>query len=103
MTKTKKRNIANEIIEGLREIKAGGGKRFKVETPTGIRLVRAKTGLSQADFAQCLNISVRTLQEWEQGRAHPTGPAISLLEIVDEHPKLFLHRKNMDTEPRVVN
>lgn len=57
--------------------------------PTGVRLVRAKTGLSQAEFAKQLKISIRTLQEWEQGRATPTGPAMALLNIVDAHPDLF--------------
>ena len=83
---TKKRNLAQELIEGLRELKAGGGKQSTVEIPTGVRLIRAKTGMSQSEFANCLNISVRTLQEWEQGRAKPTGPALSLLGIVEAYP-----------------
>lgn len=89
----KKRNIAQEIVEGLQEIKAGGGKRTMVEIPTGVKRIRIKTGLSQAEFAACINISPRTLQEWEQGRAKPTGAAVSLLKIVDEHPDIFFKKK----------
>lgn len=97
---TKKRNLAQELIEGLRELKSGGGKETTVEMPTGVRLIRAKTGMSQSEFAACLKISVRTLQEWEQGRAQPTGPALSLLDIVGEHPNIFVGKSNVDPEPR---
>lgn len=97
---TKKRNLAQELIEGLRELKAGGGKKTTVEMPTGVRLIRAKTGMSQSKFADCLKISVRTLQEWEQGRAQPTGPALSLLDIVGQHPDIFIGKKNIDPESR---
>jgi putative transcriptional regulator len=88
----KKRNVAQEIIEGLAEIKAGGGKRYIVEPPTGVKLIRTKTGLSQSEFAACLNISPRTLQEWEQGRSKPTGAAVSLLNIVNDYPDIFFKR-----------
>ncbi len=97
---TKKRNLAEELIEGLRELKAGGGRQTTVEMPTGVRLIRAKTGMSQSEFADCLRISVRTLQEWEQGRAQPTGPALSLLGIVEDHPDIFVSKKNVDPESR---
>lgn len=89
MTK-KRRNIAQEVADSLKEIQNGAGKRIEVEMPDGVRLVRAKTGLSQSEFAKQLNISVRTLQEWEQGRTNPTGAAVSLLNIVGEHPELFI-------------
>lgn len=98
---TKKRDLSQELIEGLRELKAGGGKKTVVEAPTGVRLIRAKTGMSQSEFASCLRISVRTLQEWEQGRAQPTGPALSLLDIVEEHPNILANRKiDPELEPR---
>jgi putative transcriptional regulator len=51
--------------------------------------LRAQYGLSQAEFASLLNISVRTLQQWEQGTRKPTGPALTLLRIVAEHPDVF--------------
>lgn len=54
------------------------------------REVRARIGLSQEDFAYLLGISVRTLQNWEQGRREPTGPAMKLLQIAERHPEVLL-------------
>jgi putative transcriptional regulator len=51
--------------------------------------VRTRFGLSQAEFAAMLGISVRTLQKWEQGTRKPTGPALTLLRVVAEHPDVF--------------
>ncbi len=50
---------------------------------------RAHTGLSQAEFAKLLGVSKRTLQEWEQGRKEPSGPARLLLKIVIRHPEVL--------------
>src|SRR5690349_16525923 len=95
-----KQDLGQRLIEGVREIKSGAGKRYKVELPTGVRLVRARMGLSQSEFALCLNISVRTLQEWEQGARKPSGAAIALLDIAYHHPKIFLHRDPNNELPR---
>ena len=48
-----------------------------------VRDIREKTGLSQARFAMLIGVSKRTLENWEQGRRHPTGPAKALLRILD--------------------
>ena len=48
-----------------------------------------KTGLTQGEFAARLHISARTLQNWEQGRRYPTGPAATLIRILDAHPNLI--------------
>lgn len=48
-----------------------------------------KTGLSQAQFAKALQISPRTLQEWEQGRRHPSGAAQALIQIAFRHPEVI--------------
>jgi len=48
-----------------------------------------KTGLSQAEFAQVLQISARTLQEWEQGRRSPSGAAKALIQIAFRHPEII--------------
>lgn len=48
---------------------------------------RAGTGMSQAQFARLIGVSVRTLQEWEQGRKRPSGPAATLLKIVARDPR----------------
>lgn len=50
---------------------------------------RLKTGLSQVEFAQVLQISVRALQEWEQGRRSPSGAAKALIQIAFRHPEII--------------
>ena len=52
--------------------------------------IRADAGLSQSRFARVLGLSVRTLQEWEQGRKYPSGPAQKLIELVGRHPELLV-------------
>ena len=83
-----KRNIGKEILDGLREIKRGEHKRV-VNVPD-VGAIREKTGLSQARFAELLGVSVRTLQDWEQGRRAPSGAARTLLLIADRDPKALL-------------
>ncbi len=50
---------------------------------------RTQAGLSQSQFAKATGVSVRTLQEWEQGRKVPSGAAQSLLKLVSRHPHLL--------------
>jgi putative transcriptional regulator len=52
-----------------------------------VKTIREKTGLSQTRFATLIGVSKRTLENWEQGRRHPTGPAKALLRIVEENPE----------------
>ena len=54
-----------------------------------VALARAATGLSQATFAKLLGVSVRTLQEWEQGRKMPSGAAVTLLKVAARHPEVL--------------
>jgi putative transcriptional regulator len=84
----KDRNIGKEILDGIRHIKAG--KTGRIATVPGVAEIRAKTGLSQSQFAKLLNVSVRTLQEWEQGRRAPSGPAKTLLAIAHQNPQALL-------------
>lgn len=84
----KKRDIGAEILEGLRQIKRGEVGRV-VNVPD-VAATREKTGLSQARFAELLGVSVRTLQDWEQGRRAPSGAARTLLMIAAKHPKVLL-------------
>lgn len=82
------RNIGQEILLGLRHLKRG--KVGRVITLPPIADIRARTGLSQVEFARLLGVSVRTLQEWEQGRRAPSGPARKLLTIAHKNPKILL-------------
>jgi len=84
-----KRDIAEEILEGIREIKAGKGRKIEIDTPDNVYEIRRKMNLTQASFAAFMGVSVRTLQEWEQGRRHPSGPAYSLLRIAKHYPEAF--------------
>jgi putative transcriptional regulator len=83
-----KRNIEQEILDGLRELKSGEYGRV-INVPDVAR-IRAKTGLSQARFAVLLGVSVRTLQDWEQGRRAPSGAARTLLMVADRSPRALL-------------
>lgn len=87
---SKKRDIGQELLEGVRAIKAGKGKRRTVEVAQDVQAIREGMGLSQSAFAALLGVSPRTLQDWEQGRRQPTGPARSLLRIADRHPEALL-------------
>ena len=69
---TEKRNIGTEILDGIRELKAGEAGRV-VNVPS-VAEVREKTGLSQTRFAALLGVPVRTLQDWEQGAGLPRAP-----------------------------
>lgn len=83
-----KRNIGREILDGLREIKSGEYGRV-VNVPD-VATIREKTGLSQSRFATLLGVSVRTLQDWEQGRRAPSGAARTLLMVADRNPQVLL-------------
>lgn len=108
-----KRDIGAELLQSVRDLKAGrwgrkttietlpdGSVRRRIELPGGkVQLDEVLTGarwallsarsyskLSQADFAAALGVSKRTLENWEQGRAEPTGPAKVLLNLVAKYP-----------------
>lgn len=83
------RDVWQEVLEGVREIKAGGGKRKKVQSKSRIVRARLKSGLSQAEFAAVLGVSKRTLEQWEQGRRRPSGAAQTLLKIAERHPEVL--------------
>ena len=89
MAKTaSKRNVGLEILEGLRELKRGEVGRV-VSLPS-VSSIRERTGLSQAKFAALLGVSVRTLQEWDQGRRAPSGAARTLLMVAAKNPQALL-------------
>ena len=85
---TRKRNLGAEILEGIRQIKAG--KTGRVWTVPSVSGIRERIGLSQSQFAKLMGVSVRTLQDWEQGRRAPSGPARTLLIVADRNPRALL-------------
>jgi putative transcriptional regulator len=111
-----KRDIGAELLQSVREMKAGqwarkttfepladgsvrrtilraNGTQEKQEVLVGpqwqLLAARTQAGLSQSEFARATGVSVRTLQEWEQGRKVPSGAAQSLLKLISRHPELL--------------
>ena len=82
------RSVGHEVLEGLRQLKRG--KVGRVVNVPSVAAIREATGLSQARFALLLGVSVRTLQEWEQGRRAPSGAARTLLLIATKNPRALL-------------
>ncbi len=91
-----KTELFEQLTQSLREageIRRGKTKPsrvFKIDPQNDIVKVRGKLGLSQSSFAAILGISADTLQNWEQGRREPTGPAKVLLRIASRHPEVLL-------------
>lgn len=93
----KKRNIGDEIIQGLEESlehmrgKKTSARIHKVEIPDNIdvKTIRKKLSLSRQEFADCYGFSIRTLQHWEQGNRHPQGPARVLLLLLQREPRII--------------
>jgi len=73
----------------MRDEKVAGARVIKVREPN-VRAIRRKSGLSQSQFAALIGVNLRTLQNWEQGRTRPTGPARAFLRIVEKNPKAML-------------
>jgi putative transcriptional regulator len=90
------RNIGMEILEGIREIKAYKAgqatlRTHKLKRPAPPQRIRGRLQLSQSAFAGLMGVSLRTVQDWEQGRRKPSGPAEALLRIAEQHPEVFMH------------
>jgi putative transcriptional regulator len=77
-----------KLLQSVREMKAAQTARITKIEPNEVTEARQKTGLSQAQFAEALCISKRTLQEWEQGRRSPSGAAQALIRIAKRHPEV---------------
>jgi len=77
-----------KLLQSVREMKAAHAARVTKIEPNDVVQARQKTGLSQAQFAEALSISKRTLQEWEQGRRSPSGAAQALIRIAKKHPEV---------------
>jgi putative transcriptional regulator len=88
------RNLGAEILDGINEIKQFKKGKLALRTqelsaPSPPKVIRLKLHMSQSAFAGLMGVSVRTLQDWEQGRREPQGPAVALLRIAEQHPEVF--------------
>ena len=82
------RNLYEEILAGLQNLSRG--KTGRIISVPPIAEIRQNVGLSQSRFATLLGVSVRTLQDWEQGRRLPSGAARTLLQIAHRNPEALL-------------
>ena len=89
------KTLFDDLLGSLKEDKAiskgqaAPSRRFEMTAPDA-KLVREQIGLSQSEFARLMRVSVKTLQNWEQHRRTPTGPAAALLKIMSTAPELAL-------------
>ena len=86
-----KKKLFGELVESIREagkIRRGerASSRKFVFKPEDVRSIREKLQKSQAEFAQMIGVTVSTLQNWEQGRRVPHGPARALLVVASKAP-----------------
>ena len=88
-----RRNIGQEIVQGLEEIKAWRRgelrlKTYTVEMPKAADVpgIRKELGLSQPEFAGFMGVSLGTVRNWEQERREPQGPARALLLVASKQP-----------------
>ena len=87
--------VADGILQGLKEALAharGEDVGCIVHQPKilDVRAIRAKTGMTQEQFAQRFGFSVNTLRHWEQGKRYPEGPARSYLKVIDKDPEAVM-------------
>jgi putative transcriptional regulator len=82
-----------QLVKGVKEMKrhmAGnrvrGTRTIRLDSPD-VQAIRKAANISQSQFAKLIGVNLRTLQNWEQRRTQPTGPARALLKIVASNPK----------------
>lgn len=64
--------------------------RTRVHWPERVVVIRARTGMSQKEFAKLVGVSVDTLQNWEQGRRQPAGPSAVLIRVIETDPEAVM-------------
>jgi putative transcriptional regulator len=81
--------LGEQLLQAVREMKAGARGRVHLPEASSIVEARLTSGLSQASFAALMGVSVRTLQDWEQGRREPSGAAKTLIKVARLHPEIL--------------
>jgi putative transcriptional regulator len=79
-----------DLLTSVRQMKAGHAARSTQVQLSVAAQARATVGVSQSAFAKLLGVSLRTLQDWEQGRRQPTGAAQTLLRVASQHPEALM-------------
>ena len=77
----------NDLLVSVRQMKTGRATRVTAVEVSAATEARNRVGMSQIEFAKLLGVSVRTLQDWEQGRREPSGAAKTLLRIASQNPE----------------
>lgn len=96
-----KKNFS-ELLQSVKEAgkimrgEMNPSRQFVFEDKEDIQVIRQGFNASQSEFAQFMGVSINTLQNWEQGRRHPTGPAKMLLRIVVRNPEIFTEMQRED-------
>lgn len=86
-----KKQLFEELVASVKEAgrihrgEVKPSRRFVFE-PEDVRRIREKLDKSQSEFARMIGVSVATLQNWEQGRRQPVGPARALLMVASKAP-----------------
>jgi putative transcriptional regulator len=89
------KNLFEQLAESMQQMgeitrgERAPSREFHIDA-VRVKEVRAATGLSQAKFAQIIDVQVGTLRNWEQGRRQPTGPAKALLRAIKNDPEHVL-------------
>lgn len=91
----------NELMASIEEAGKIRRKEVKASRVTefpepDVKAIRENTGFSQSRFAALIGVSIRTLQNWEQGHRHPTGPARILLRLVQADPATVFKNLHMN-------
>ena|SRR5476649_2235001 len=91
-----KKELFDELLESVQEAVAiergtrAPSRKFEIKSGNDVSRVRNRLHLSQTKFARLMGISEDTLQNWEQGRRKPSGPAMVLLRVAAKHPEALL-------------
>jgi putative transcriptional regulator len=93
-SKPRLNRVSRGVIAGLKEAVAHARgelslpvRHYDVPGPVDVKAIRAKSGLSQAEFAARFGFSVRTLQDWEFGRTQPPSAVRAYLTVIDQFPE----------------
>jgi putative transcriptional regulator len=78
-----------DLLDAVREMRAGQPARQTRVELSPVAKARALAELSEGQFATLMGVSVRTLQQWEQGQREPLGAAKTLLRVVERHPEVL--------------